>query len=63
MSRVLFIVLMDTERRAAVARKSAGAFESVILEDLPPEKRDIAMVFRSSMPEVVGRCAYTVCSG
>jgi len=41
-SRVLFIVLMDTERRAAVARKSAGAFESVILEDLPPEKRDDA---------------------
>jgi len=33
---------MDTERRAAVARKSAGAFESVILEDLPPEKRDDA---------------------
>src|SRR5207245_10113861 len=42
MSRVLFIVPMDAERRAAVARASAGAFEPVILEDLPPEERDDA---------------------
>src|SRR5438128_10248071 len=42
MARVLFIVPMDAERRAAVARKAAGAFEPVILEDLPLEKRDEA---------------------
>src|SRR5437667_12385428 len=42
MSRVLFIVPMDAERCAAVARASAGAFEPVILEDLPPEERDDA---------------------
>src|SRR5712691_4119859 len=42
MARVLFIVPMDSERRAAVTRKAAGAFEPVILEDLPPEKRDEA---------------------
>jgi len=42
MARVLFIVPMDAERRAAVARKAAGAFEPVILENLPPEKRDEA---------------------
>src|SRR2546428_1021288 len=42
MARVLFIVPMDAERRAAVTRKAAGAFEPVILEDLPPEKRDEA---------------------
>src|SRR2546430_8583212 len=42
MARVLFIVPMDAERRATVARKAAGAFEPVILEDLPPEKRDEA---------------------
>src|SRR3989475_5238468 len=42
MARVLFIVPMDAERRAAVARKKTGAFEPVILEDLPPEKRDEA---------------------
>src|SRR5207244_7772572 len=39
MSRVLFIVPMDAERRAAVARDAAGEFEPVILEDLPPEER------------------------
>src|SRR5207245_2573669 len=42
MARVLFIVPMDAERRATVARKAAAAFEPVILEDLPPEKRDEA---------------------
>src|SRR5437879_12951397 len=43
MARVLFIVPMDAERRAAVARAAAaGAFEPVILEDLPPEERDDA---------------------
>src|SRR3989442_13623890 len=42
MARVLFIVPMDAERRAAVARNAAGAFEPVFLEDLPPEKRDEA---------------------
>src|SRR5438128_2578708 len=42
MSRVLFIVPMDAERRAAVARAAAGEFEPVILEDLPPEERDDA---------------------
>src|SRR5437879_12686550 len=43
MARVLFIVPMDAERRAAVARAAAaGAFEPVILEDLPPKERDDA---------------------
>src|SRR6059036_3519868 len=43
MARVLFIVPMDAERRAAVAKAAAaGAFEQVILEDLTPEKRDEA---------------------
>src|SRR2546423_2038539 len=42
MARVLFIVPMDAERRAAVAGKAAGVFEPAILEDLPPEKRDAA---------------------
>src|SRR5256712_1984612 len=42
MAGVLSIVPMDTERRAAVTRKAAGAFEPVMLEDLPPEKRDEA---------------------
>jgi len=42
MARVLFIVPMDAERRAAVAKKAAGVFEPAILEDLPPEKRDAA---------------------
>jgi glycerate dehydrogenase len=31
---------MDAERRAAAARKSAGVFEPVILEDLPADARD-----------------------
>src|SRR6059036_1212519 len=40
MARVLFIVPMDAERRAAVAKAAAaGAFEQVILEDLTPEER------------------------
>src|SRR2546421_8393173 len=39
MARVLFIVPMDAERRAAVARKASGAFEPVGMEDLPAEKR------------------------
>ena len=42
MARVLFIVRMDAERRAAVARAAAGSFEPLILEDLPPEARDAA---------------------
>src|SRR2546422_1372623 len=42
MARVLFIVPMDGDGRAALARKKTGAFEPVILEDLPPEKRDAA---------------------
>lgn len=33
---------MDPERRTVVASRSAGAFESIILEDLTPEKRDAA---------------------
>src|SRR5436309_8315924 len=42
MAQGLFIVPMGTGRRAAVGRKETGAFEPVILEDLPPEKRDAA---------------------
>lgn len=41
-ARVLFISPMDAERRAVVARKAVGAFEPVILEDLPPERREAA---------------------
>ncbi|HYY48260.1 MAG TPA: 2-hydroxyacid dehydrogenase [Thermoplasmata archaeon] len=35
MARVLFTVPMDAERRDVVARKALGAFEPVILEDVP----------------------------
>ena len=42
MARVLFSVPMDPERRAAVASRSVGGFEAVILEDLPPAERDAA---------------------
>lgn len=42
MARVLFVSPMDAERRAVVARKSAGAFEPLILEDLPEGRRDEA---------------------
>lgn len=42
MPRVLFVSPMDAERRAAVARKSTGVFEPVILEGLPANARDDA---------------------
>lgn len=42
MPRVLFVAPIDAERRAAVARKSTGVFEPVILEDLPAKARDAA---------------------
>lgn len=42
MTRVVFTAPMDAERRAVVARKAAGRFEPVILEDLPAEKRSEA---------------------
>lgn len=35
MARVLFACPMDADRRGAVAAKSPGAFEAVILQDLP----------------------------
>ena len=39
MVRVLFAVAMDAERRAAVAEKALGAFDPVILENLPDDER------------------------
>src|SRR3989442_14365734 len=39
MARVLFVVRIDAERREVVTRKAAGAFEPVVLDDLPAEKR------------------------
>src|SRR5947209_10105750 len=42
MARVLFVAPMDAERREVVTRKASGAFEPVVLEDLPAEKREDA---------------------
>jgi phosphoglycerate dehydrogenase-like enzyme len=42
MARVLFAVPMDPERREVVARKAPGAFDPVILEDLPADRGDEA---------------------
>ncbi len=42
MARVLFALPMDADRRAILAAKAAGAFDSVILEDVPPQDRDRA---------------------
>src|SRR2546429_4725881 len=39
MARVLFVAPMAAERREVVTRKASGAFEPVVLEDLPAEKR------------------------
>src|SRR5256885_15780382 len=39
MARVLFVAPIDAERREVVTRKASGAFEPVVLEDLPAEKR------------------------
>jgi len=42
MARVLFSALMDPERRAVVAAKAPGAFDPVILEDVPSSQRAAA---------------------
>ena len=39
MARVLFVAPIDAERREVVTRKASGAFEPVVLEDLPAQKR------------------------
>src|SRR3989442_3966805 len=39
MARVLFVAPIDAERREVVTRKASGAFEPVVLDDLPAEKR------------------------
>ena len=39
MARVLFSASMDAERRAVVAAKASGAFDPIILEDIPPAQR------------------------
>src|SRR5574340_1557083 len=39
MARVLFVCPMDAERRAVLAEKNRGAFEAVILQDLPEASR------------------------
>lgn len=66
MARVLFSCPMDAERRAVVAERSAGAFEPVILEDLPPSGRGEAWAradvlvcegFRPEIPEALGELA------
>jgi len=43
MARVLFVAPMDAERREVVTRKASGAFEPVVLDDLPAEKRGDAL--------------------
>ncbi len=42
MATVLFTCPMDAERRAALAAKHAGAFDAVILDDLPEARREDA---------------------
>jgi len=42
MPRVLFSASMDAERRAVLAAKSPGAFDPVILEDVPSSQRGAA---------------------
>ena len=42
MARVLFACPMDAERRAVLAEKNRGAFDAVILDDLPASARDAA---------------------
>ncbi len=42
MARVLLTCPMDAERRAVLAEKNPGAFEAVILEDLPEAERKSA---------------------
>ncbi len=42
MARVLFACPMDAERRAVLAAKNRGAFDAVILEDLPESARAAA---------------------
>lgn len=42
MARVLFTCTMDAERRAAVAEENSGAFEAVVLDDLPESEREVA---------------------
>src|SRR5437867_10154953 len=42
MPRVLFVSPMDAERRDVAGRKALGAFEPVMLEDLPEGERDAA---------------------
>ncbi len=42
MARVLFSCPMDAERRAVLEERNRGAFDAVILEDVPPGKRDAA---------------------
>jgi len=41
-TRVLFALPMDSERREVVTRMAPGAFEPVILEDLPDDRKDEA---------------------
>ena len=42
MARVLFACPMDAERRAVLAERNRGAFEAVILDDLPSAGREAA---------------------
>ena len=60
MARVVFACRMDAERRAALAARTPGAFEAVILEDLPPAAREetcasadvlVTEGFRPEIPE------------
>src|SRR2546428_879408 len=39
MARVLFVAPRGAERREVLTRKASGAFEPVVMEDLPAEKR------------------------
>lgn len=42
MAEVLFSCPMDAERRAVLASRAQGAFDAVILEDVPPDRSDEA---------------------
>jgi len=60
MARVLFSVRMDEDRRASLAGIPSGAFEAIVLEDLPSPARESAWAeadvlvcggFRADIPE------------
>ncbi len=66
MARVLFACPMDAERRGVLAEKNRGAFDAIILDDLPASARDAAwssadvvvtMGFGHTLPKDLARSA------